>query len=1221
MVTAADDLQGKLAWYANDGSGLFPAVPNQYLSPLPSNTSQVTGNSVSIGDLDGDGDLDIVAAFSDLNRISWFENDGAGNFSPEKFINKFSIPGNPNSTSDLRLIGNSFLVDLDGDLDLDVACHTGTTSSALLSRVVWYKNDGQGNFGNQLLTFNISSSALQIHFANVEFVDLDHDGDLDITYTGSVAYTMFWRRNNGTGVFGSELTVFNGSSASLERQFADLDGDGDLDLLTADAIESYFYVGMQLHYTYRPRIRWLSNNGTGTFSEAGVFWERPNFIENDNTSKYPLAYAADFDNDDELEVAVVHDASTLDIDFFELVGGTIQANASLDPQVASLAYAQADLDDDGDRDWVSRTSPAELTSYLNDGTNHFEELQVLTGLSQSALGAMATGDLDGDGRDEIVAAYNGTGGLAWYRNTGADRFERHLLSSAALSSLAGPVLADLDGDDDLDVLVVGQDESISWFENLGNHQFAAAAVLLPAGSRIQRVVSGDIDQDGDDDLVIAFRNPTGNGGWFSWFENLGDATFSEERVLLTGVSDPRSAIIADLNGDQHNDIAITALSSDTFRWFPNNGSNAFSTSIEIDQPADANGVSGLDAGDIDNDGDIDLIAAVTSDNDIAWWRNNGTGVFTKVVINTNYTNGISVVLADYDLDGDLDVLTDSSSLNGYWYENQGATWVEVRPPYSVELNSLGDFDGDGDLDILTTTADWIYWRENLSVGFKITMPSTSNEDDTIVLDVSSSTSAISAIAWDLDNDGQYDDATGAIVNFAPGDNGTYPIGLRITHTSGAITYGFRQVTLENVAPEATIASDSLSEILNLLDFTLTATDVSSIDQAADFTFEIDWDGNGTIDETIVGPSGTIVSHLFATAGSRKIRVRATDKDGGTSEISTHTIHVYHLDKVGTDVVFEGTDANDTVEFHQTASDTVEVRVLQLAGAPASMIETFSGITGRAIAKGNGGNDVLNAAALSTIPATLEGGRHHDTIIGGDAADILHGEFVGAQGDGAEGNDLIFGGAGDDTITGDGAEGGKDTIYGGAGNDYITGDGGDGLEGRADSILGEDGDDTIFGNHGHDRLDGGSDNDVISGGDGAESQDLITGGAGDDLLSGGVGRDLLIGGLGSDTLQGGVGEDLLVADATPFDANGAALLALQKEWTSEHLYEERIAHLSGLPGGKNGSTYLVPGATLFDDESNDLLSGGTDLDWFLYNLMQDILDDHESPEVETSTFGP
>lgn len=63
------------------------------------------------------------------------------------------------------------------------------------------------------------------------------------------------------------------------------------------------------------------------------------------------------------------------------------------------------------------------------------------------------------------------------------------------------------------------------------------------------------------------------------------------------------------------------------------------------------------------------------------------------------------------------------------------------------------------------------------------------------------------------------------------------------------------------------------------------------------------------------------------------------------------------------------------------------------------------------------------------------------------------------------------------------------------------------------------------------------------------------------------------------------------------------MAIQAEWLSGDSYPNRNLHLTGRSGGLNGTTCLLPGTTVFDDEVTGTLTGGTlDMDWFIYNLM-------------------
>jgi len=157
---------------------------------------------------------------------------------------------------------------------------------------------------------------------------------------------------------------------------------------------------------------------------------------------------------------------------------------------------------------------------------------------------------------------------------------------------------------------------------------------------------------------------------------------------------------------------------------------------------------------------------------------------------------------------------------------------------------------------------------------------------------------------------------------------------------------------------------------------------------------------------------------------------------------------------------------------------------------------------------------------------------------------------------------------------------------------------------------------LYGGMGNDSLQSGNGNSILLGGDG------------DDTLQSGNGRDILIGGPGRDTLTAGNGEDILIAGSS-YDARTPAnlqalLCAIQREWLRTDIgYQARINHLTGAtPGGLNGTNYLkgaAPGQTVFDDSSQDRLTGGNASDWFLLNLIGGaVLDisDRTGPEVAT-----
>jgi Ca2+-binding RTX toxin-like protein len=472
-----------------------------------------------------------------------------------------------------------------------------------------------------------------------------------------------------------------------------------------------------------------------------------------------------------------------------------------------------------------------------------------------------------------------------------------------------------------------------------------------------------------------------------------------------------------------------------------------------------------------------------------------------------------------------------------------------------------------------------------------------------------------------------DEATGVVSMMArdfesPADansDNVYEVTLDAIDDDGNTSAVSFTVTVDNIAPTASIAGPSTGVPFQGRTLTLTATDPSPTGQTPDFTFDIDWDGDDVVDQTIVGPSGTQVTHHYEALGANTIKVTASDQGAAVSGVVTHAINIVRVELQGADLVWGGTSGEDAVEFEETAAQTVEVRANLLDGVVVSDTQTFVGVSGQVIAFGGDDADVIDAGGvdgLVNISAMLIGGLGDDTITGGEAADTIRGD---AEGDGSEGRDVIDGGGGDDLIYGDGMEGAADTIMGGDGNDTIYGDNGDisadGAEGN-DVIYGDDGDDTLFGGRKNDTIFGGNGNDII---DGQTGHDILSGGAGDDTLSGGEGKDLLFAGVGADTLHGNSGDDLLVAGATSFDFIEADLKLIRNEWWSAGSYATRVANISGTPGGANDPVFLQPGVNVFDDGEVDTLFGEGEMDWFLYSqtgLIPDILSDLEAGELET-----
>lgn len=440
----------------------------------------------------------------------------------------------------------------------------------------------------------------------------------------------------------------------------------------------------------------------------------------------------------------------------------------------------------------------------------------------------------------------------------------------------------------------------------------------------------------------------------------------------------------------------------------------------------------------------------------------------------------------------------------------------------------------------------------------------------------------------------------------------------------------------NQAPTAAISGPMTGVPYQPRTFTLTASDPNPSDQASDFLFKIDWDGDGTVDRILIGPSGSVITHTFTTLGDKTIRVTAEDARAATGAVTQQAISIAQAELQADEdtpglinFVFGGTPGIDQLQFTEISAGSITLTTIALNGSAVNSSENITGISGRILVFTGSGDDVVAATFLTNIALEATGGNGNDLLLGGEADDVLVG---------GDGNDTILGNNGDDTIWADsvdGAEGatGDDFVLGGFGDDVIVGDG---SEGGADFLYGNNGNDTVLAGGGDDFVDGGDDDDRIYGGDGAEGSsdqlfggngnDFIDGGVGHDTVNGGAGRDFVVGGVASETqlagdlISGNSGEDILLAGTLLFDLEDLADAVddIMAEWTSTRDYATRIENIFGTGAGPraNGDTFLQVGTTIEGNTLVDELTGGSDLDWYLYTLSQDILNDLAGGETET-----
>lgn len=162
---------GEIAWFENDGQQNFTERNIKKNFGRPS--------QVSAADVDGDGDVDVLATVCHLNQILWFENDGSQHFTQHTIGTNFTRPRDVHAT------------DLDQDGDLDILA---TAIDA--NQIAWWENDGRQNFTKHIIT------AAFVGATEIFLKDLDQDGDLDLLGAAQHANKISWFENNtiSTGI-------------------------------------------------------------------------------------------------------------------------------------------------------------------------------------------------------------------------------------------------------------------------------------------------------------------------------------------------------------------------------------------------------------------------------------------------------------------------------------------------------------------------------------------------------------------------------------------------------------------------------------------------------------------------------------------------------------------------------------------------------------------------------------------------------------------------------------------------------------------------------------------------------------------------------------------------------------------------------------------------------------------------------------------------------------
>ncbi len=588
------------------------------------------GEELAIGDLDGDRDLDIAALSRVLEEICWFEQASAAPLAfQSRVIQSLEGTLQPGDwPSQLEL------ADIDGD---------GTVEA-----IVGFRLDGAVRAYDQPTSVEMPFVETAIFglpggggIRDIRAIDINNDATEDLLVNVGGLRSLYTLRFE-PGAWPPPMIAHCVSSTivgSLEA--ADLDLDGDQDIVTAISGQSGLLFWMRNDFNVWPRIVFAANQIT----EGGGF---------------QVSKPSDLDGDGDLDFAA---GDIGDVDWYENrlneSGGFVRH--WIENGFAYLAIEVVDIDQDLDLDILSSDAARAIRLHLNNG--------------------------------DVVPAFTS--------QTVFDPEKQIGPSAGAAFAMPG---VGITGSNAMDFATVTTDAPVEmclWIhENDGQSppQFASAPAQLGMVSEEQPKVA-DIDGDGLIDVVTVDEN-----GLLWVNRQLPGSTF--ENIQLIGAPSSTGAVaIGDFDGDLDLDIAAGRFLGSVF-WMENQGApGVISFAFRQIWPSGTNDgqVRELNAGDIDGDGDVDLVAAVDGNvgkegDPIRWYENVGANQpkFVMHIVSTQTEKGQQADLGDLDLDGEIDIVGAINQFGGiHWFEN-------LKAPLG-DLNDDGQVDG---FDLATLLSVW-----------------------------------------------------------------------------------------------------------------------------------------------------------------------------------------------------------------------------------------------------------------------------------------------------------------------------------------------------------------------------------------------------------------------------------------------------------------------------------------------------------------------------------
>ncbi len=532
------------------GTGVFqPAVGYSTVDPnYPSNTTAV---GMAVGDLNGDGKIDI--AVTESSGMAVLLNNGNGTFGAATYYGSGIAP--------FQSQKGIAIGDVNGDKKNDIVI------ADYYGNVVLYLNQGSGKFAVPSVVTKLGVSFPWL----VSIADINADKKMDVVLTDCWGEVWtFYGKGNGTFTAGPIYPVQYWDTAPSNVILADFNGDGALDIFKAGD-----------HY-WKGQV--ALGRGDGTFQTNQAYgWGVTGFGHN--------LVTADFNGDGFPDVAFSWAHSTSSVPEFGVMLGSSHGALAAPTYVTYLTsacsgsypewIATGDVSGDGKADIVGT-----IQNYSGTGCP-MNEVAVFTGLGNGkfnppvfySTGASAQSndvflaDVNGDGHPDIVIS-NADGTISLLLNKGKGTFGTASLitSVAALSPhLNALAIADFNGDGKLDIAAASYypgsySDSVYILLGNGDGTFQAPITVAAASPYVytNTLAAGDFNKDGKTDLLVTLEGSTGCSGYqgaaaYVVLMGKGDGTFTPGSLHCTGGDYPVYPVVGDFNGDGKLDAFIPML--------------------------------------------------------------------------------------------------------------------------------------------------------------------------------------------------------------------------------------------------------------------------------------------------------------------------------------------------------------------------------------------------------------------------------------------------------------------------------------------------------------------------------------------------------------------------------------------------------------------------------------------------------------------------------------